>query len=196
MSRFSALYKKGCLQLIQIFLWICPFLNLLRKTNFPSISELLSEKVFFWLKREFFSELARKCFKTTENHSLAVYGSLLGEKQFLLIFVPFYLFVQKQLFKQIQIFLKISPFSKFLRKTNFLSISVLLSEIVTFLKKREVFSELTRKCFKTTGKHTLVVCGSFCGEKQFLLIFVPFFCFVQKRLFTTNPKFPVDLPLF
>ena len=44
------------------------------------------------------------------RHSLAVCGSLLGEKKFLLIFVPCYLFDQKQLFKQIQIFLRISPF--------------------------------------------------------------------------------------
>ena len=43
-------------------------------------------------------------------HSLAVIGSLLREKQFLLIFVHFYWFDQKQLFKQIQIFLSIYPF--------------------------------------------------------------------------------------
>ena len=109
---------------------------------------------------------------------------------------PIYWFDQKKLFKQIQIFLRICPFSNLLRKTNFLSISVLLSEIVTYLLKREVFSELARKRFKTKVKHNLAVCGSFCGEKQFLLIFVPFYCFVQKGLFTTNPNFPWDLPLF
>ena len=43
-------------------------------------------------------------------HSLAVCGSLCGEKQFLLIFIPIYLFDQKKLFKQIQIFLRIWPF--------------------------------------------------------------------------------------
>ena len=111
MSRFTALYEKGCLQLIQIFLWIWNFSDLLRKTNFPSISEIISERVNFLTKKMSFSELARKCFKTTENHSLAVCGSLWGENQFLLIFVPFYWFVQKQLFKQIQIFLRICPFS-------------------------------------------------------------------------------------
>ena len=115
----------------------------------------------------------------------------------MLIFVPFHWFVQKQLFKQIQIFLLVCPFSNLWRKTHFLSISELLSEIVTFwTKKREVFSKLPRKCFKTTEKHSLVVCGSFWGEKQFLLIFVPFYCFEQKDLFTTNPNFPMDLPLF
>ena len=81
---------------------------------------------------EFFSELARKCFKTTENHSL-------GEKLFLLIFVLFHWFVQKELFKQIQIFLWIFSFSNLLRKVIFLSISELLSEIVTFLNKMRCF---------------------------------------------------------
>ena len=39
-----------------------------------------------------------------------VCGSHCGEKQFLLIFIPFLMFDQKQLFKQIQIFLRIGPF--------------------------------------------------------------------------------------
>ncbi len=46
----------------------------------------------------------------------------------MLIFVPFYWFVQILLFKQIQIFLLVCPFSNLLRKTKFLCISVLLFE--------------------------------------------------------------------
>ena len=134
--------------------------------------------------------------KTTGKQNLAVCGSFWGEKYFLLIFVPFYWFDQKKLFKQIQIFLRFCPFSNLLRKTNSLSISVLLSEIVTFWLKREFFSELARKCFQTTEKHSLAVCGSFCGEKHFLFIFSQFYCFEQKGLFTTNPNLPLDLLLF
>ena len=52
----------------------------------------------------------KKCIKTTERHSLAVCGLLFGETQFLLIFVPFYWFVQKQLFKQIQFSSGFAPF--------------------------------------------------------------------------------------
>ena len=63
---------------------------------------------------------------------------------------PFHRFVQKKLFKQIQIFLLVCPYSNLLRKTNFLSISVILSEIVTFRLKSEVFSKLVQKHFKTT----------------------------------------------
>ena len=106
----------------------------------------------------------------------------LGRKEFVLIFVSFYLFEKKKLFKQIQIFLKICPFSNMVRKTNLLSISVVFSEIVYFLTKKEVLCEFPPKCFKTTEKHSLAVCDSIWGEKQFLLIFVPFYWFDQKHL--------------
>ncbi len=33
-------------------------------------------------------------------------------------------------------------------------------------------------------------------RKKFLLIFVPFYCFEQKGLFTTNPNLPQDFPIF
>ena len=74
---------------------------------------------------------------------------------------------------------------------------MILSEIVSFLtKKREIISEFPLKCFKTTEKHSLALCGSFCGEKQFVLKIVPFFCFEQKHLCTPNPNFAQDFLLF
>ena len=179
-----------CLHQIQIFFWICPFSNLLRKTNVLRISELLSVIVTFWLKREVFSEFSRKCFKTTEKHSLAVCGSFWGEKKFLIIFVPFYCFDPKSCLQQIHIFLWIFSFSNLLKKIIFLSNSDF------FRLKREIFSEFPQKFFKSTEKHSLAVCVSFWGVKQFLFIFLPYHCFVQKGLFTTNPNFPLDLPLF
>ena len=91
---------------------------------------------FFDLKEKFSVSFPKKFFKTTEKLSLAVSDSIWGEKQFLLILIPFYRFDQKRLFKQTQIFLMICPFSNMVRKTNFLSISVLVSEIVTFLTKK------------------------------------------------------------
>ena len=100
----------------------------------------------------------------------------------MLIFIPFYWFEQKKKFKQILIFLSICQFSNTVRKTNFLSISMLVYEIVIFRIKREVLYELLQKCFKTTERHSLAVCGSLCGEKQFLLIFIPFYWFNQEQL--------------
>ncbi len=107
----------------------------------------------------------------------------LGEKKNLLRFLPFYRFDQKQLFKQIQIILRIRSFSNLLRKTNFLSISVLFSEILTFLPKREVLCEFLQKCFKTSEKHSIAVPDSLWGEKKILLSIIPFYWFDQKQLF-------------
>ena len=124
----------------------------------------------FGIKRDVLCEFPQKCFKTTEKHSLSVCCSLWGEKQvFFLIFPPFYRFDQKQLFKQILIFIRICPFQTCLGK-NFLSVSVLFSEIVTFWTKKWKFSvNYPPKCFKTTQKHSSAVCGSLWGEK---LVFV------------------------
>ena len=91
---------------------------------------------FFDLKEKFSLNFPKNTSKQQKSMSLAVSDSIWGEKQFLLILIPFYRFDQKQLFKQTQIFLMICPFSNMVRKTNFLSISVLVSEIVTFLTKK------------------------------------------------------------
>ena len=151
---------------------------MVRKTNFLSISVLVSEIINFCLKRKVPYEYPPKCFKTTERHSLALCGSLCGEKGILLIFILHYWFVQKQLFKEIQIFLRICPFSNMARKTNRLSISALVSEIVTLMaKKKSYLYKFPPKCFKTKERHSLAICGSLCGQKQFLFIFIPFYLF-------------------
>ncbi len=109
--------------------------KLVKKSKLSGISVLFYEIVIFGLKREDLCKYPPKYFKTTEKHSLAVCVTLYGEF-FFYIFGPFYWFAQKNLFKQIQIFLRIFPFSNMLRKTNLLSISVLLSEVANFLSKK------------------------------------------------------------
>ena len=71
---------------------------------------LVSEIVTFMSKKKSSLWISPKMLKKKERQSLAVCDSLGGEKQLLLIFIPFYRFDQKQLFKQIQIFLRIYPF--------------------------------------------------------------------------------------
>ena len=108
---FVTLYwidQKQLFKQIQIFPGFSPFKH--GKTN--KLSEYFS--ALFWdshfcLKREVLSEFPQKCFKTREKHSLSVCYSIIGENQFLLLFVTFYWFDQKHLFKQIQIFLRICP---------------------------------------------------------------------------------------
>ncbi len=147
-------------------------------------------------KKGIFSEFPRKRFKTTGKHILALYGLFRGEKEFLFIFVQLYCFEQKGWFTTNPNFPLDLLLFKLVEKNKLSQYFCVHPEIVIFRQIREVFCKLARKRFKTTGKHNLAVCGSFCGEKQFLLIFVPFYCYVQKGLFTTNPNVPLDLPLF
>ena len=92
-----------------------------------------------------------------------------------------------------------SGFSHFLtcweKQTFQIVLSFFLTESIIWLK-REVFSEIPRKCFKTTEKHSLAVCGSFRGELFFSLYLSSLTGFEQKGLFTTNPNFLLDLLLF
>ena len=123
--------------------------------------------------------------KTLQNNRKAVFCSTwltLWRKKVFVNIYPVFRFIQN-LFKQIQIFLRICPFSNMVRKINFLCISVLVSEIVTFMSKRKVLYEFPQKCFKTTERHSLPVFGSICWEKQFLLIFIPYYWFDQNQLF-------------
>ena len=55
-----------------------------------------------------------------------------------------------------------------------LSFAGLFSEIVTFMSRKKSLYEFPQKCFITTERHSLAVCGWLCWEKQFLLIFIPF----------------------
>ena len=53
------------------------------------------------------------------------------------------------------------------RKTNFQSISVLFSEIVTFMFKKKSSPWVSQKWLKTTEKHSLAVCGILVGKNSF-----------------------------
>ena len=147
--RCGSLFGKKQLLLLFIPFYLFHQKRCLNKSNFSSgfalfkhgrknkLSEYFSVRFwdshFFGIKREVLCEFSQKYFKRTERHSLTVCGRYWGEKHFLLIFFPFYWFNQKELLKQIQIFLRISPFSNMVRKTNFLSFSMLICEIVTFM---------------------------------------------------------------
>ena len=118
----------------------------------------------------------------TKARFISLWLTLWKKKSFCKYLSPFDGLINS-VFKQIQTFLRICPFSDMVRKTNFLSISVIVFESVTFVSKKKSPLWISPKSIKTTERHSLVICGSVFGEKQFLLIFIPFFWFDQKQLF-------------
>ena len=59
------------------------------------------------------------------------------------------------------------------RKTTFLGIPVLFSEIVNFMSKKKSSQRISPKMPQTTERHGLEVYGSVCGEKSFCLYLFP-----------------------
>ena len=154
MSCFTALYKKGCLQLIQIFLWICPFSNLLRKKKLSKYFWASFWESQFFDKKRSFPWISPKMFQNNRKAYFSCIWLILRRKTVFvnLEFFQFFWFDLKYLFKQIQIFLRICSFSNLLRKTNFLSIFVLLSEIVIFLTKMRSFQWISPKMLQNHSK--------------------------------------------
>ena len=192
---FYCFDQKKLFKWIQIFLRIFPFSNLFRKTHFPNISLLLSEKINFFIKKRIFAWIFSKMLQSNREAYFSCMWLNLRRKTFLFIFGQFYCFEQKGLFTTNPNFLLDLLLFKLVEKNKLSEYFRASFSDIFFGLKRVVFSEIAQKFIKTTGKHCLAVCGSFWGEKQFLLIFVPFYCFVQKGLFTTNQNFPLDFPL-
>ena len=125
---------------------------MVRKTNFLSFSVLVSEIVIFMSKKKSSLLISSKILQNHTKYSFAVCGLLCGEKQFLLIFIVFYWFDQKKLLIQIKIFLSICHFSNMVRKTNFLSFLVPVSEIVTFISKKKSSLWISPKMLQNNRK--------------------------------------------
>ena len=155
---------------------------MVRKTNFLSISVLVSEIVTFMSKKKSSLWIAPKVLKKTERHSLEVCGTLFGEKQFLLIFIPFYWFDQKKCLNKSKFYSGFSPFKHGKKNNLFEYFSAGYWDSQFYIQK-EKFSMNPPKMLQNNRKHSLAVCGSLCGEKRFLLMFIPFNWFDQKKLF-------------
>ena len=112
----------------------------------------------------------------------------------MLIFIPFYWFDQKQLFKPIQIFLRICPFWNMVRKTKFLSISVLVSAIITFMSKNISSLWISPKMLQNNSKAYVSSMWLTLRRKIFLLIFIPFTGLIKNSCLNKS-KFSSSLPL-
>ena len=107
------------------------------KTKFLGISVLVSEIATFLTKKRSSLWISPKIL---QNNTKALFISMwltLWRKTVFFNIYPLLLVWSKQFFKQIQIFLRICPFSNMVRKTNFLSISVIVFESVTFVSKNK-----------------------------------------------------------
>ena len=137
------------------------------KTKFLVISVLVSEiAIFLTTKRSSLWISPKMLQNNTKALFISTWLTLWRKTVFVNIY-PLLLVWSEQFFKQIQIFLRICPFSNMVRKTNLLSISVIVFESVTFVSKKKSSLWITQKCFKTTERHNLAVSASLCGEKQF-----------------------------
>ena len=146
------IFKKKMLKQIQIFLKICPFSNMVRKTNFLSISVVVSEVVTFMSKKNSSLSISPKLLQNNrEAYFSNMWLTLWRKKGFVNIY-PLLLIWSKKKFKQIQIFLWIFSFSNMVRKTYFLSISVLVSVIVTFMSKKNSFLWISPKMLQNNRK--------------------------------------------
>ena len=106
---------------------------------------------------------------------------IVWRKSFFLNIYPILLVWLKQFFKKIQIFLRICPFQIWWEKQTLWVFQCLFLRYSLLCLKRKVLYEFPQKCFKTTQRPSLSVCGSLFGEKMFLLIFIPFYWFDQKN---------------
>ena len=131
-----------------------PLFKLDKKNKFLIISVLLSEILIFLINRDILCKFLPKCFKTTEKQNLAVWGSLWGEKRVFVNISPILLVWSITFDQTTPNFPQNLPFFKVVKKTNFLSVSVLFSEIVKKINKWELLCKFPQKCFKTTEKHS------------------------------------------
>ena len=126
LSSIIALNKKGCLPQILIYLEICFFSNLLRKTNFLSISEFFSVIVIFLTKKRSFQWISPKILQNNKEAEFSCRWLILRRNSFCLYLSCFTALYKKGCLQLIQIFLWIFPLSNLLCKANSMSISVLL----------------------------------------------------------------------
>ena len=124
--------------------------------------------------------------QNNRNAYLSSIWLTLGEKQFLLIFIPFTSLIKNGCLNKSKFSSVFAPF-KHGKKKKFLSISVLVSEMSLLCLKRKVLYEFHPKCFKTTKRHSLVVFSSLVGEKHFLLIFSLYFWWRKKVFVNIYP---------
>ena len=114
-----------------------PISNMVRKTNFLSISVLVSEMVDFMPKKKSSLWISPKMLQNNRKVLFRNMWLTLWRKTVFGTIYPLLLVWTKKSCLNNPIFRQDLPISNMVRKTNFLSISVLVSEIATFLSKKK-----------------------------------------------------------
>ena len=120
----------------------------------------------------------------------------LGRKTVFVNINPLLLVWSKKLFNQTQIFLRICPLSNMVRKTNFLSFSVLVSEIVNFLTKKRSSPWISPKILQNNRKAEFSCMWLNLGRKTVFVNIYPLLMVWSITFVLTNPNFTQDFTLF
>ena len=149
-------------------------------------------RFFFWTKKSSFQWNSPKMHQNNRKALFSCMRLILWRKTVFVNICPVLLLCTKRIVHNKSKFsFGFAPFRTCWEKKNFWLFQSFFLRFSFFWTKKSTFQWNCPKMYQNNRKACLVVCGSFCGEKQFLLIiFVPFYCFVQKGLFTTNPNLP------
>ena len=134
MSPITSLIKNCCLKKLKFSSGFAPLKDG-KENKFLSFSGLVSAIVTFMSNKNVLYEFPQKCFKTTERHSLVVFGTLCG-KIFFFFFSHFTAVIKNICLNKSKFSSGFAPLKQG-KKTNFLNISVLVSAIVTFNSKKK-----------------------------------------------------------
>ena len=150
LSSFTALNNKDCLLQILIYLWICSFSNLLRKTNFLSISKRLSEIVTFLTKNSGFQWNSPKMLQNNRKAWFSCMWPIFKRKSvFLKYLTPFTGLIKNNCLNISKYFSGFVPFQTCYQKNKF-------SEYFSApFRESQVIIEIPQTYFKTTEKLSL-----------------------------------------
>ena len=128
-----------------------PF-NMLRKTNFLNISVLVSEKVTFLTKTRSSLWISPKLLQNNRKEKFRNMWLSLVTKTIFVNICPLLLVWSKTVVLTNPNFPQVLPLSNMVRKTNFLSISVLVSAIITFMSIKKSSLRISPKMLQNNRK--------------------------------------------
>ena len=155
---------------------------MVRKTNFQSISVLVSWIATFMSKKRSSLWISHKMLQNkTKAWFISLWLTLWRKTVFVNIY-PLLMVWSNQFFKQIQIFLRICHYSNMVKKKTFWVFQWSFLRLSLLCLKRKVLYEFPQKCFKTTERHSLAICGLGLWRKTVFVNIYPIFLIWSKKV--------------